>query len=185
MLMGTAWLVSLTAAISWEFLTVLLFVALLGLTSAPPQTPEPTFFAKLADATERHDQKALLRLLATQRLSTARGTVGPDNDIHSGKLTYEVTASAIAAKLSGCFVKLMNDDDGPANWLGPFVLWHCPAEQAPENPCWFYTYRGAMFQPTDRPKTLLFVAMPARDKRCGPYIPPPPPPPPAYHREQL
>lgn len=159
-------------------------VALLALTSSPPTKAEPSLFARMADATERHDQKTLIRLLSTQRLSTARGTVGADNDIHSGKLTYDVTARAIAAKLNGCFVKRLNDE-GPDNWLGPSVLWHCPAEQAPENPCWFYTYRATMFRPTDGPETLLIAAMPDRDRRCGPYTPPPISAPPGYRGRSL
>jgi hypothetical protein len=139
---------------------------------APP-APEPDLFASLVAATERHDQKALLLLLSNYRLSTSRGTVGPDNYVKSGQIRYDVSATVLAGRLQGCFVKRWNH--GPNAWLGPSVLWHCPAERVPENPCWFYTYRAQMFEPKDGPPSLLLAAMPDRDvAKCGAIVPPPP-----------
>jgi hypothetical protein len=140
---------------------------------APPSVPEPSLFAKLAQASEQHDKKALLRLLSSRPLSTGRGTVGPDNDLKSGEIRYDVTATELAEKLQHCSVKRWND--GPDAWLGPFVFWSCPAERVPENPCWFYTYRASMFEPKDRPASLFVGAMPDRDvARCGAFTPRPP-----------
>lgn len=150
--------------------TILLLAALPFVAS--PVGAQQSLFASLVDATERGDKKALVRILSTCPLSTSRGTVGADNYVRAGKMRHNVPAAKLADRLLGCAVTRWSEV--PSAWDSGFVLWQCRTERAPENGCWFYTYRASLLDPRYHPPNLFIKAMPSRDvARCGTIAPPP------------
>jgi hypothetical protein len=152
---------------------IILSAALLGI--AAPAPAARSLFAQLVDATANDDEMALARVLSSETLSTSTGVVLEGNRVNGGSMRHGVPSRDIAKKLVGCAVKQWRDtgtEQGSA-----YILWECPARRAPENECYFYSYRAEMLDPRYHPANLFIAETPSWDSRCGVrFVAPAPPP---------
>jgi hypothetical protein len=117
----------------------------------------------------------LTRLLSSETLSTSTGVVLDGNRVSGGPMRHGVASRDIAEKLVGCAVKQWRDtgtEEGSA-----YILWECRARRAPENDCYFYSYRAEMLDPRYHPANFFIAETPGWDSRCGVRLVAPAPPP--------
>lgn len=145
---------------------MLKFAFLALLLTAPTASPASgSLFSRLVDASPASDLEELTRLLSTETLSSSMGTVLAGNRVNGGPLRHGVSAKQVAEDLQGCTVKQWRDvgtDQGDA-----YILWECPEQRAPENDCYYYSFRAEMLDPRFHPANLFIHKMPSWDARCG------------------
>lgn len=139
---------------------------------AAPAYATDSLFARLVKASLKNDRASLARVLSTETISASTGQVLADNRVNGGAMRHGVSSNELARKLVGCAVKECRDagnEQGPA-----YILWKCPTRRAPENQCYFYSYRAEMLDPRYHPANLLVSEKPTWDARCGARLVAPP-----------